>query len=220
MQQTTAQIHELQRRPAPAGRCQPLALYEGLLWTGSWETKHIYGIDPKSWNVVEDVPAPGTPYGIAPLAGTLHIVVSDDGEEDDRYIYRFVPRQGFVEASKTPCPQMTGSHLTSDGKRLYLMQAHERRIAALDDAYGIAQTYALTTRSGGFGFGPDGKLYFIAADAEFDNLTFGTLALNSPETAFTAIAPIDAEFRSLVHDGSAWLTSNREAGEIVSFTVR
>jgi hypothetical protein len=219
MQQTSKQIHEVQRRPAPAGRCQPLALFEGLLWTGSWDTDRIYGIDPNTWSVVHDVPAPGKPYGIAPLGDALHVVVSDGGEEDDRYLYRFVPRDGFIAQSKTACPQMTGSHLASDVTRLYLGQAHERRIVTLDDAYAIAQAFPLSTRSGGFGFGPAGKLYFIAADAEFDNLTFGTLGLNAARTTFDAIAPVDPGFRSLAFDGSAWYTSDREKGEIVTFTV-
>jgi len=217
--QQTARIEELQRRPAPAGRCQPLALFDGLLWTGSWESNRIYGIDPATWAVVADVAAPGTPYGIAPLGEALHVVVSDGGEADDRYLYRFLPRQGFVDDSKTPCPQMTGSHLASDGKRLYLGQMHERRILALDDAYAVGETYPLSTRSGGFGFGPGGKLYFIAADDDFDHLTLGTFALDRDAPEFTALAAIDAGFRSLAFDGSAWYTANREAGEIVTFTV-
>lgn len=219
MQQTTKQIHEVQRRPAPAARCQPLALFEGLLWTGSWETDRIYAVDPKTWSVVHDVPAPGKPYGIAPLGDALHVVVSDNGEEDDRYLYRFTPRDGFIAGSKTACPQMTGSHIASDGKQLYLGQAHERRIVTLDAAYAITEEFALTTRTGGFGFGPAGELYFLAADAEFDNLTFGTLALKAGGSTFEAIAPFDAGCRSLAFDGSVWYTSNREAGEIVAFTV-
>lgn len=219
MQQKTGQIHEVQRMPAPAGRCQPLALFGGLLWTGSWETDRIYGIDPDTSSIVHDVPAPGKPFGIAALSNALHVVVSDGGEEDDRYLYRFTPLDGFIEESKTPCPQMTGSHLASDGKRLYLGQAHERRIVALDAAYGITDTFPLSTRSGGFGFGPAGELYFIAADEDFDNLTLGTLELKADGSAFKAIAPIDAGFRSLLFDGSAWYTSDRERGEIVKFAL-
>lgn len=219
MHQTTRQIHEVQRRPAPAGRCQPLALFGGLLWTGSWETDRIYSIDPNTWSVVQEVAAPGKPYGIAALSDALHVVVSDGGEEDDRYLYRFVPHEGFIAGSKTPCPQMTGSHLTSDGKRLYLGQAHERRIVTLDSAYGITDAFALSTRTGGFGFGPGGELYFIAADEDFDNLTFGTLQLKAGDSAFQAIASIDAGFRALAFDGFVWYTSDREDGEIVTFTV-
>lgn len=219
MQQTSRTIHEVRRQPAPAGRCQPLAVFDGLLWTGSWDTDRIYGIDTSTWSVSQDVAAPGKPYGIAALNGALHVVVSDGGEEDDRFLYRFVPREGFVADSKTPCPQMTGSHIASDGTRLYLGQAHERRIVTLDADYKITDTFPLSTRTGGFAFGPGNECYFIAADADFDNLTFGTLALKAGNSSFTAIAPFDAGFRSLAYDGSVWYTSNREGGEIVTFTV-
>lgn len=219
MQQTTKRIQEVQRRKAPAARCQPLALFDGLLWTGSWETERIYGIDPNTWSVARDVPAPGKPFGIAPLDDALHIVVSDGGDADDRYLYRFVPSDGFITESKTPCPQMTGSHLASDGKRLYLGQAHERRIVTLDAAYGIVDAFALSTRAAGFAFGPGNELYFISADEDFENLTFGTLELKAGTTQFKAIATADAGFRSLAFDGSVWYTSDREAGEVVTFTV-
>jgi hypothetical protein len=35
-------LRELQRRPAPGARPQPLALFEGALWVGSWEPNSLY----------------------------------------------------------------------------------------------------------------------------------------------------------------------------------
>jgi DNA-binding beta-propeller fold protein YncE len=218
MPQTTQRIKELARRRAPAGRPQPIALYEGLLWLGSWETDRIYGIDPDRWSDVEEVVAPGRPYGIAPLDGALHVVVSDGGEADDRYLYRFIPGQGFVADSKTACPQFTGSHLTSDGKRLYLCQAHERRIVALDENAHVAATFPLPTRIAGMGFGPNGTLFAISADAEFEELAFGALSLTE-QPAFAAVAPMPFGARALAFDGSAWYTSDREVGDVVRFNV-
>ena len=219
MQQTTRQIKELQRRPAPAGRPQPLALYENLLWTGSWDTDRIYGIDPENWAVVEDVAAPGKPYGLAALDGVLFVVVSDDSEADDRYLYRFTRDRGFDASSKTPCPDFTGSHLTSDGSKLYLTQAHNGRILTLDKGAHVLAEFPLPTRSAGFGFGLDGKLYMISADEEFEDLKFGTLDLQAKPPAFAPIASFAFGARSLAYDGSIWYTSDREVGEIVSFTV-
>ena len=218
MQQTTHRIEEISRRAAPAGRPQPLALYEGRLWFGSWETGHIYGMDPQRWSAAEDVAAPGTPYGLAPHNGALHVVVSDGGEADDRYLYRFVPGRGFLTESKTPCPQLTGSHLASDGKQLYLGQMHERRILRLDEGANPVEAFALPTRCAGFGFGAEGLLYMIAADEEFEELTFGKLDLTA-EPRFDPIARFPFGARALVFDGSAWYTCDREAGEIVAFRV-
>jgi hypothetical protein len=214
--QHATQLHEIARRPSPAPRIQPIALYDGLLWMGSWDTNHLYGVDPHSWAVKEDVPAPGQPFGIAPLGGALHVVVSDGGEEDDRYLFRFVPGRGFDESSKTPCPDMTGSHLASDGRQLFLGQMHNRRIVTLDAQTNVTSEIPLPTRCGGFGFGPDGRLYMISADDEFENLQLATLDLDGK---MTPLAPIAFGARSLAYDGSAWYTSDREAGFIVSFTL-
>lgn len=216
MQNATHRIHELTRRQSPAGRPQPLALYEGLLWMGSWETNHIYGIDPQTWDVKADVAAPGQPFGIAPLGGVLHVVVSLGGNDDDRYLFRFVPGRGFDSNSQTPCPDLTGSHLASDGKQLFLGQMHNKRIVTLDAQTQITREIPLPTRCGGFGFAPDGTLYMISADEEFEKLELATLSLDGE---MAVLAPIDFGARSLAHDGKSWYTCDREAGYIVSFSV-
>jgi hypothetical protein len=216
MQQTRQTIRELERRPSPAGRPQPLAWYGDRLWMGSWETDRIYAIDPATWTVKEEFAAPGKPYGIAPLGDVLYVVVSDGGEQDDRYLYRFVPGNGFDEGSKRPCPDMTGSHLASNGTTLFLGQMHERRIVTLDETGSITREIPLPTRCGGFGFAPDGTLYTISADEEFENLALATLSLDG---TMSVLAPIEFGARSLAHHGSAWYTSDREVGEIVKFAL-
>ena len=183
---------------------------------GSWETNHIYGIDPQSWTVKEDVAAPGQPFGIAPLGGVLHVVVSLGGDDDDRYLFHFVPGRGFDPNSQTPCPDLTGSHVASDGRQLFLGQMHNRRIVTLDEAARITGQIPLPTRCGGFGFGPEGALYMISADEEFEKLELATLDFDGK---MTALAPIEFGARSLAYDGTAWFTSDREAGYIVSFTL-
>jgi YVTN family beta-propeller protein len=210
-------LMELERHPAPATRPQPLALFGKTLWVGSWDTDHLYAIDPQTWSVTDEVAAPGKPYGLAAIGDELRVVVAI-GEEDDRYLYRFVPGRGFDRDSKTPCPDFTGSHLASDGTTLYLGQMGNRRIVALDEDASILREIALPTRCGGMGFGPD-AFYIISADEEFENLQLATLdlQLSNPDVAPVAAIPFDA--RSLAFTGKNWWTSHREAGEIVSFTV-
>ena len=211
-------LKELQRRASPGARPQPLALFQGALWVGSWETNALYAIDPKSWKTIETVPAPGRPYGIAPLNGALRVVVSDGGEADDRYLYRFTPGKGFDESSKTACPDFTGSHLASKDGKLYLGQMHNRRILVLGADDAIVSEVPLPTRCGGFGFGPNGDFYLIAADDEFEQLEFAKLDLEKPDK-IGVVAPIEFGARSLAFDGRAWFTSDREASQIVSFTL-
>jgi YVTN family beta-propeller protein len=211
-------ITERSRHASPAGRPQPLAFNGTTLWMGSWDTDRLYAIDPKTWTVTDEVAAPGKPYGITVMGAEMRVVVSI-GEDDDRYLYRFVPGKGFDESSKMACPDFTGSQLASDGTTLYLAQMGLRRIVTLDDAGKIVRETKLPTRIGGMGFGPAG-FYLIEADEEFENLKLATfdIASNDPQPVPVASIPFDGA-RSIAYDGSAWWTSDREVSEIVSFTA-
>jgi outer membrane protein assembly factor BamB len=208
------QVKELTRHPSPGGRPQPLAYRNNVLWVGSWDTDHLYAIDLKSWNVIESVPAPGRPYGLAVLGDEIRVVVAIG--DDDRYFYNFIPGKGFDEASKTPCPDFTGSHLAYDGTTLYMTQLGRQRILAFDKNGTVLREIALPTRCGGIGI-RDGKFYIIAADAEFEELSLASLdvSLSAPQAITIASLPSDA--RALTFDGSAWWTSLREINEILSF---
>lgn len=210
-------IKELQRRPAPGSRPQPLAFHRRSLWIGSWDTDQIYEIEPNSGTVLEEIKAPGKPYGIAVLGDDLRVVVSI-GEADDRYFFRFVPGAGFDLASKTACPDFTGSHLASEGATLYLGQMGNRRILALDGAYNIQREIPLPARIGGMGFS-SGTFYVISGNEELENLHLATLDLLAPEPEGVQVAAIPFDARCLAFDGKAWWTSHREVSEIVSFTV-
>ena len=210
------EIKELARRPSPAGRPQPLAYRDQTLWIGSWETNELYAVDPQSWKVRAAVAAPGKPFGMAFLGDELRVVVSND--DDDRFFYRFVPGKGFDAASKTPCPEHTGSHLASDGTTLYLTQLHLRRMLAFDANGTVLRTIALPTQCGGIGI-RDGVVYMISTDAEFENLTLATLDIEAPAPQATPIAALPDEARALTFDGNTWWTSLRERNELLAFDV-
>jgi hypothetical protein len=210
-------IKETQRRQSPGGRPQPLAFHDGLLWVGSWETGKLYGLDARQWTVQREADAPGRPYGLASLDGTLRVVVALD--DDDRYLFRFTPEGGFDASSKTPCPDFTGSHLASDGSTLYLCQQGKRRILELDDRGQVRREIALPTRCGGFAFRAPGDCRMLSADEEFDNLSFARIDLKKDAPAVEQIAPINAEARALTFDGEVWWTSYREENDVVAFAV-
>jgi hypothetical protein len=209
------QIEELGRHGSPAAQPQPLAFVGSTLWIGCWDTASLYAIDPQTWNVLEHVPAPGRPYGLAAVNGELRVVVSI-GEDDDRFFYRFVPGQGFDAASKSACPDFNGSHLTYEGETLYLVQATNRRILALGADLSVQREIALPTRVAGIGHRA-GEFFAITADAEFDNLNFATLDISGAAAAFGEIATMPVESRALAFDGRAWWTNLREANAILSF---
>ncbi len=210
-------VKEQVRRPSPASRPQPLTFDGTSLWMGSWDTDHIYQIDPKNGAVLQEIAAPGKPYGLAVLDKELRVVVSI-GDDDDRYFYRFIPGTGFDLASKTACPDLTGSHLACDGNLLYLGQMHYRRVLIMGPDGTIQRQVPLPSRIGGMGF-RSGTLYVISADEEFESLHFATLDAQSEKAEITEIATIPFDARSLAFDGQVWWTSHREASQIVSFTV-
>jgi hypothetical protein len=208
-------VRELQRRPSPGGRPQPLAFSDGRLWIGSWDTDKLYAVDPVDWSVTAEAVAPGKPYGLAAFGGAIAAVISV-GEDDDRYLYRFDPERGFDPESKLACPDFTGSHLATDGTTLYLCQQGKRRILALDEAGSVAREIPLATRCCGFAF-DDGDCYMLSADEEFENLALARLNLRDAEPNPEPIAGVPFDGRALAFDGSRWWTSHREANEIVAF---
>lgn len=208
-------VKELQRQPAPAGKPQPLAFYRGKLWIGCWDNHKIYGIEPKNWDVTDEVDSPGRPYGIAPHGDGLSVVVALD--DDDRYLIRFNPGKGFDMSSKVACPDVTGSHLASDGKTLYLCQQGKRRILELNDRAEISREIPLSTRCAGFAFDASGVAFILTADEDFDNVEFGRMDLTHNDARVTPLAAISAEARALTFDGTSWWTSLREENEVFGF---
>jgi hypothetical protein len=207
---------ELDRRPSPATRPHPLAYLGGRLWMGSWDTERIYSIDPLAWKVCDEFEAPGKPYGLSAFGDQLLVVVAH-GEEDDRYLYRLAPDDGFDLSSKKACPDLTGSYLATAGESIYLGQMTFRRILLLKPDGTVERAMPLPTRCAGFGFGPGGRLHMISGDDELEHLRFGTLDVSTSEPQFEAVRSLPDEARSLVYDGSRWWTCLRDTDEIASF---
>jgi hypothetical protein len=209
-------VREIQRRPSPAPRPQALAYLDGSLYMASLDTATIYEIDPASWEVRSQTPAPGKPYGMAVLDGAIRVVVSI-GEEDDRYLYTFVPGKGFDESSKLALPELTGSHLASDGASLYVLQIGKRQIVTIDATGVVTKESPLSVRLAGVGCA-NGKLYGLAGDEEFEHLYLASVDLTGSQAVTTDIASaVSDEARALTYDGKHWWTSYRDENEIGSF---
>lgn len=183
---------------------------------GSLDTGAIYEIDPATWQVRSETAAPGKPYGMAVLGGVLRVVVSI-GEEDDRYLSTFVPGKGFDDG-KIALPELSGSHLASDGSALYLLQIGKRQIVTLDERGAVTKESPLSRRLAGIGYA-EGKLYGLAGDEEFEHVHLATVDLRGAEAVVTEVASISDEARALTYDGNAWWTSYRDEGQIGSFTA-
>ncbi len=213
---TMQEITEALRLPSPAPRPQPIAFEGDVLWIGSWETNRLYGLDPQKWTVREETPAPGKPYGMTVLGDEIYVVVGLD--DDDRYIFRFVPGHAFHDEAKIECPDRTGSHLAFDGDTLFLSQLANRRILALDGAGSELRSIALDRKPCGMTV-VDGCFFLLTGDAEMDEIRLTKVDARGSTPIATDLAAVPFDARGLAYDGTRFWTNHRDNNEIVAFTV-
>ncbi len=130
-------IRELQRRASPAPKPQSLAWDGRGLWMGSRATKRVYEIDPTTWQVTWETPAPGTPWGMTAVGGELRVLCGETAE-DNRLVRRLVPGTGLDAAWALPCPDDSGSQLGFAGGRLHVSQWYPKKVLALAGGVGAA----------------------------------------------------------------------------------
>ncbi len=207
-------INELRRLPAPAPKPLGLAVDGKTLWMASRETNRIYAIDIDTWNANDEGVAPGSPFGIAVIGDELRMVLGH-GDDDDRYIHRFIPGHGFKN-DKIACPEFTGAHVAFDGDTLFLSQAHNKRILALDAQGSVVHAIDLPRVPLGMVIA-DRCFYLVTSDEQFENLQLTKVDAHSETPAITELASIPFGARGLAFDGTRFWTSHRDANEIIAF---
>jgi hypothetical protein len=213
--QTTNAINELLRLPSPAPLPFGLASDGEMLWMASRETQRLYKIDRAKWTVGEEIPMPGKGFGMTMIGDELRVIIGH-GEEDDRYIHRFIPGHGF-KGETVACPEHTGAHLAFDGDTLFVSQAHNRRILALDASGAVVREIPLERVPVGMTIA-QGFFYLITSDAEFENLEFWKVDAHGEKPVVTVLASVPFDARALTFDGTRFWTSHRDNNEIVAFT--
>jgi hypothetical protein len=213
--QTLSDVTEIFRLPAPAPKPLGVAFAGTALWTASREAHRLYAIDPASWTARDEGEMPGTPFGMTVVGDELRIVIGM-GENDDRYIYRFVPGHGF-KSDRIACPDFTGSHLAFDGDVLFLSQAQHRTILSLDAKGAVIRTIALERVPIGMTI-VQGSFFLVTSDEEFEDVQLTKVDARGTAPSITAVARIPFAARGLTFDGTRFWTSHRDNNEIVAFT--
>ncbi|MGZ3510124.1 MAG: hypothetical protein ACXWNK_15885 [Vulcanimicrobiaceae bacterium] len=211
------EISETLRLPAPGPEPLGLAFQGTTLWIASREAHRLYALDPSTWSVGEEAQAPGAPFGLAVVEDELRAVIGYGDDDDDRYIYRFVPGHGF-ESDCIECPDLSGVHLAFDGDTLFLSQAHNMRILALDGHGAVIRDIRLDRVPVGMTI-IDGFFYLITGDKDFKNLQLTKVDTHGETPLVTSLASIPFAARGLAFDGSRFWTSHRDNNEIVAFTM-
>lgn len=185
---------------------------------GSRDLRRIYAIDAQKWEVLEEGEAPGIPWAAVSTNGTISFTIGE-GPEDDRYIRRFIPEAGFLEADRIACPEFTGSYLSYDGEHLYLSQWYKHRILKLDRNGKILRVIDAGAEICGHVF-VEGLIYVLRG-REQPNEDWRIARLDprqeTPEVKDIAVIPFAS--RSLTFDGANFWANHRAANEIVSFTL-
>ena len=140
-----------------------------------------------------------------------------EGEEDDRYIWRFEPQRGFSPNERLACPELTGSYLSYDGTHLYLSQWYKKRILQLDATGKIMRAIDIGAEICGHTFA-DGALYVLrGVEKPDEDWRIARLDPREESPRIEDLARIPFAARSLTFDGTRFWSNHRAANEIVSF---
>lgn len=210
-------VNDFLRLPSPAPAPQALACNGPQLWMGSWETERLYGIDRDHFTVFEEVNAPGKPVGMVSVGDELRVIVSENGETDNRYIRRFVPGHGFKSHDRLPCPDDTGSFLAYDGEHLWLSQRFNQRILELGTDLTVRSELKADGQILGIAW-VEGSLYVsLWYGADKGGCKIGRA--NADRTGIDIVCSLPFGAISLTFDGSRFWSNDPKATSIVAFAI-
>lgn len=210
-------IDEILRLPSPGPEPLGLAFDGTALWIASREAHLLFAVNPANWTVREEAQVPGAPFGITVVGIELRVVVGFGVDDDDRYIYRFIPGHGF-KGDRIACPDLSGVHVAFDGHSLFLSQAHNRMILKLDDHGAVIREIRLDRRPVGMTI-VDGDFLLVTTDMEWNNLELTRVDARGEKARVTSLASIPFRARALTYDGERLWTADRKANEIVAFAM-
>ena len=214
-----SELDEIVRIPSPCPQAQSLAHDGEHLWLGSWETSRVYGIFPSQGRVFEERQAPGRPVGSVCVGDELRFVCSENGEDDTRFIRRFVPGHGFKSKDAIPCPDDTGSFLAYDGRRLWLTQRYNKRALELDGSGRVLRVVDVGEEILGAAWVGE-RLYlalWLGRERGGSRIAYVEARAERPQPITVAQAPFVAV--ALARDGDRLWTNDVKSNQIVAFAI-
>jgi hypothetical protein len=211
-------IVEHRRLKSPAITPQALAWHNGALWMGSRDVRHIYGIEPNEWRVFEEREAPGIPWAAVSAGGALRVTIGE-GAEDDRYMWSYIPGEGFSDENRFAYPDFTGSYLSYDGTNIYMSQWYKGLILKLAPNGETLSAIKVPGEISGHVFA-NGMLYVLhGTEKNGENWAIAQLNPKQQKPEAHDIATVPFACRSLTFDGKNFWSNFRAAAETISFTL-
>jgi hypothetical protein len=215
-------VVERKRLPSLTVTPQAVVWDRGQLWLSSRDLGTLYKVDVAAWKVVEDIDPPGIVWaGVSLGDGEMRFTIGK-GLNDDRYIYRYAPEDGFVKLFA--CPDFTGSYLGFDGEHLYMSQWYEEQILEFDDKGDVLRKIDIGAEICGYTF-VDGSVYVLRGRENKDKpdkteeWRIARLDPREETPAIEDIATIPFASRSLTFDGESYWSNYRAGNQTISFSL-
>ena len=210
------------RHSSPTITPQALAWDRHHLWVSSRDLGMVYKIDIETWQIVEEIDPPGIVWAAVSLGdGEMRFTIGK-GLNDDRYIYRYAPDEGFTKLFS--CPDFTGSFLSFDGKHLHMSQWYEERILKFDDGGNILREFDIGAEICGHTF-VNGTFYVLRGRENKDQPSkseewrIARFDLKQDRLQVEDLAAVPFAARSLTFDGERFWSNHRAANETISFSL-
>jgi hypothetical protein len=215
-------VKNTQRHSSPTITPQALAWDGDHLWMSSRDLGTLYKIDVGTWKIVEEIDPPGIIWaGVSSGNSNMRFTVGK-GLNDDRYIYRYAPDEGFTKLFS--CPDFTGSFLSFDGKHLHMSQWYEERILKFDDSGNILREFDIGAEICGHTF-VNGTFYILRGRENKDQPNkseewrIARLDAKQDRLQVEDLAAVPFAARSLTFDGERFWSNHRAANETISFSL-
>jgi len=215
------EISDLERHPSPTVTPQALAWDGTQLWMSSRDLGTLFQVDVYQWKVGEEVDPPGTVWAAVATNDGWRFTIGK-GLNDDRYVYRYNPGEGFTKLFA--CPEFTGSYLSFDGDHLYLSQWYKGLILKLDQQGNVLREIDAGEEICGHTF-VDGMFYVLRGREnknvpdQAEEWRIARLNPREEKPKVEDLAPIPFASRSLTFDGDRFWSNHRAADETISFTI-
>lgn len=211
----------LTRYASPVRGPQGLAWGGATMWLTSAANGRVYEADRETWSVRREFVPPSQALGITYNGSDFRVILAPaieerDLERDRRYVYSFSPDAGFTECFV--CPDNSGSFLAYADGTLYVSQAWDKRLIALDERGGAARVVQLDRRPVGMTI-VDGSFYLVTVDDEWNDGRFDRLDINDDAPALQALRALPFKPRSVAFDGERFWTADRNNHALASFTL-
>jgi hypothetical protein len=201
---------------------QALMCEQDYVFMSSRDLGTLYKIHVGTWKIVREIDPPGIVWAAASAGNGQMCFTIGKGLNDDRYIYRYAPNEGFTKLFS--CPDFTGSYLSFDGKHLYMSQWYKERILKFDDDGTILREIDVGAEICGHTF-VDGMIYVLRGrenkndpnKSEEWRLARLDPKEENPQVEDLATVPFAA--RSLTFDGEYFWSNHRAANETISFSL-